>query len=91
MLPDRVEPIAASGDQLVRIALMAGVEYQLIARRVENVVQRQRELDDAQVAAEVAADLRNDLDDPVADLLRQLRKLAAIELANVSRSVDVIE
>ena len=38
---------------------MAGVEDDLVARRVEDVVQRQRQLDDAEVAAEVAADLRD--------------------------------
>src|SRR6202011_4370023 len=62
VLANRVKPIAAAGDQLVRIALVAGVENELIARRVEDVVQRQRELDDAEVAAEMSADLRDDLD-----------------------------
>src|SRR6266849_1901939 len=91
VLPDGMKTIATSGDQLVGIALMAGVEDQLIAWRVEDVVQRERQLDDAEVSAKVATDLRDDLDDPFADLLCKLGKLAAIELANVSRSVDVIE
>src|SRR4051812_25526229 len=72
---DRVEGIAAPGEQLVRIGLMAGIENDLIARRVENVVQRQRQFDDAEIAAEVAADLRNDFDDAVANLSRELVEL----------------
>ena len=56
VLADGVERVAAAGDELVRIALVAGVEDDLVARRVEDVVQRERELDDAEVAAEMAAD-----------------------------------
>ena len=85
MLANGVEPIASSGDQFVRIALMTGVEDELIAWRVEDVMQSQRQLDDAQVAAEVSADLGDHFDDPFADLLRELRKLLAIEFAEINR------
>ena len=91
MLTDRVKTIAAACDQLVRVALMPGVEHELIARGVENVVQREGQLDDAEVAAEVTADFRNDVDDAVADLLRELRQLAAIELAKIGRRINMFE
>ena len=68
VLADGREQFAPAGDELVRIALMAGVEDDLVARRVEDPVQGQRQLDDAEVAAEVAADLRNHFNDAVADL-----------------------
>src|SRR3954462_2846299 len=80
---DRVERIAASGNELVRIRLVAGIEDDLIARRIENVVQRQRQLDDAEIAAEVADRVRDPLDDAVADLFRELVKLLAVQLAEV--------
>ena len=51
----------------------------------------QRELDDAQVAAEMAADAGDHVDDLVADLLGNLGKLTAIELAEIARRVDRIE
>src|SRR5213080_4556062 len=35
--------------------------------------------------------LRNDVDDPLADLVGELRELAAIELLDVVRSVDGVE
>src|SRR5439155_25323571 len=79
VLADGRELFAADGDELVRIALVAGVEDDLVARRVEDPVQGQRQLDDAEVAAEVAADLRDDVDDALADLLGELRELAEIE------------
>ena len=91
VLPDGGERLAAAGDQFVRIRLMAGIEHDLVARGVEDVMQRQRQLDDAEVAAEVAADLRHHVDDRFADLLRHLRELSAVEFAQVGGSVDAVE
>ncbi len=88
---DRVERVAPPGDEFVRIRLMAGVENDLIARRVEDVVQCQRQLDDPEVAAEVAADPRNHVDDAVADLTRKLMELFAVELPKILRGVDGVE
>ena len=50
---DGVEIVVAAGNQLVRIDLMARVPDQAIAAEVERGVQRQRELDHAQVGGEV--------------------------------------
>ena len=91
VLADRVEAIATSGDQFVRIALMPGVENELVARRVEYVVQGQGQLDDAQVAAEVAADRRDHFDDALPNLLRQLRELLAVEFAQIGWRVDAVQ
>ena len=70
---------------------MPGVENELVARRVEYVVQRQGQLDDAQIAAEVAADRRDHFDDALPNLLRQLWQLLAVEFAQIGRRVDVVE
>ena len=91
VLPDGVEGVAATGNQLVRIALMAGVEDDLVAGRVEEVVQGQSQLDDAEVPAEMAAHAGDDVDDRLANLLCDLRKLPPIEPAEIVRRVDVIE
>ena len=50
---DRVELRGAAGDQLVRIDLVAGVPDQPVLGEVEDEVQRQAELDDAEVGGEV--------------------------------------
>ena len=48
------ERIVASGEELVRIALVADVPYELITRCLERGVQRDGELDDAEARADVA-------------------------------------
>ena len=57
VLADRRELVAAAGQDLVRIGLVADVPEDLVARRVEQRVQRDRDLAGAEVGAEVAADL----------------------------------
>jgi len=41
------KPTAASGEQFVDVALVRDVEHELVARGVENAMQRDRQLDDA--------------------------------------------
>ena len=48
LLLDRRDAVAAAGQDLVRIALMADVPDEAVARRIEEPVQRDRELDDAE-------------------------------------------
>ena len=55
LLAERLHPIVATGEQLVRVALMSNVPHELVARRVEGVVQRDRQLDHAEAGADVAA------------------------------------
>ena len=55
LLAQRVEVGGAAGEQLVDVGLVAGVEDDPVARGVEDPVDRQGQLDDAEVGAEVAA------------------------------------
>ena len=66
------EPGAAAGHQLVDVGLVAGVPQDGVARRLEDTVQGQRQLDGAEVGAEVAAGLGDRRDDEVTDLTAQL-------------------
>ena len=72
-------PIVAAGEHLVRIALMPDVPDELVARRVERVVQRDRQLDDAEPGADVPAGARADVDQARADVVGELRQLVAGE------------
>ena len=54
VLADRVEALAAAGQDLVRVGLVADVPEDLVARRVEQAVQRDGELAGPEVGAEVA-------------------------------------
>ena len=87
-LAQLVEPVAAAGDDLVDVGLVAGVPQDRVRRRVEHPVQRQRQLDGAEVGAEVAAALGDRVDDEVADLARQVVELLVRQPAQVGRLVD---
>ena len=54
-LAQRADAVAAAGQDLVRIGLVADIPDQPVVRRVEDVVQRDRQLDDAEAGAEMAA------------------------------------
>ena len=69
--------VVAAGEQLVRIALMADVPDELVARRVERVVQRDRQLDDAEPGADVAAGARADVDQTRAHVVGERVELVA--------------
>ena len=54
-LPDRADAVAPARQDLVRIRLMTDIPDQPVMRRVEDVVQRQGQLDDAEAGAEMTA------------------------------------
>ena len=81
--------IAAAGEDLVRIGLMAHVPHQPVVRGIEDVMQGDRQFHRAQVGAEVAPGARNAVQDKGAQLLGQRRQLGACQLAQVGRVVDV--
>ena len=91
VLADRRELVAAAGEDLVRVGLVADVPEELVARGVEQRVQRDRELAGAEVGAEVAADLTDRVDDVLADLLGDLLQLLVAEPVEVLRAVDAVE
>ena len=81
-LAQRRHALAPAGQDLVRIGLVAHVPHQPVVRRVEDMVQRDRELDRAEVGAQVAAGARNVVEHAGAHLGRQLPELGAVELAD---------
>ena len=83
VLADRLEPVGAPGQHLVRVGLVADVPEDLVARRVEQRVQDRGELAGAEVGAEVTADLADRVDDQLADLLGDLGELLVGEVAEV--------
>jgi hypothetical protein len=69
----------------VRVTLVAHVPDELVPRRVENIVQGDGQLDDAETGREVPADAADDIDHAVTDVLRELRKVGLIQLPQVRR------
>ena len=90
-LPDGAHRLAAAGEELVRIGLMADVPDQPVVRGVEDVVQGDGELDDAEAGAQMPAGLGDGVDEVGAQFVGDLSQLAFLEFSQVGRRLDAIE
>ena len=72
----RADAIATAGQDLVRIALVADVPDQPVARSVEHPVQGDRQLDDAEAGAEMPAGHRHRIDGLRSQFVGELAQLA---------------
>ena len=70
-----LQPVAAAGQHLVRVGLVADVPDQPVVGRVEDVVQRDREFDRAEAGGEVAAHLADGVDQEFAQLVGERHEL----------------
>ncbi len=75
----------------MRVGLVAHVPEDLVARGVEQRVQRDGDLNRAEVRAEVPADLTNRVDDVAAHLVCDLLQLFIAEAVQVLGLIDVLE
>ncbi len=90
-LAEGADALAATGEDLVRVGLVADVPDQPVARGVEHPVQRHRQLDDAQAGAEVAARYRDGVDRFQAQLVGDLAQVRLGQLAQVFGRGDAVE
>src|SRR5437867_12895481 len=74
-LAQRGEALVPAGENLPGIALVPHVPDDLVARGIETVAQRHRELHHAESCADVAAGVRHDLDQPQAHLIGERLEL----------------
>ena len=81
-------PVDPAGEQLVHVGLVAGVPDQRVARGVEHPVQRDGQLDDAEVRPEVPAGPGDARDEESADLGGQLGDLSRVEPPEVGRTAQ---
>ena len=75
--------IRAPGQRLVGVGLVRHVKDDLVGGGVEHAMERDCELNDAQVGGNVSADGGGAFEDGVADLAAEQRKLGAIESLDV--------
>ena len=80
-LPQGTDAVATAGEYFVRIGLMPDVPDQAILGRVEYVMQRHSQLDDAQPCAEVASGNRNGVNGFLTQLVRKLAQLTRFQPA----------
>jgi hypothetical protein len=77
VLFDGVQLIAAAGQHLVRVGLMAHIPYQAVMGRIEHIVQGYGELDSAQSRGKMPAPGADAVNQELAQFLGQFRSLAA--------------
>ena len=82
---------APSGDNLMRIGLMANVPNQAIARGVKNVMERGGQFDNAKAGAQMAAGVGNHGDGLAAQFVGKLPELAFGEPAQIGRLFNPIK
>ena len=75
ILPERMEPLTTPGEQFVHVGLIAGVPDNLVLRRVEQVMQGDRQFDHPKVGGEVPPDVGYHVDNLLPQFLAQSRKL----------------
>jgi hypothetical protein len=75
----------------VRVALVADVPHELVARRVEDVVQGHGQLHHAEPRADVPPRARAHVDEALADLVRERAQVVAREGLEVGRRLDAVE
>ena len=87
----RADAVAAAGQDLVRIGLMADVPDQAVARGVEDVMDRRGQFDDAEAGAEMSAGDRDGIDGFLAQFVGDLPHLLDLEPAQIVRGADRVE
>ncbi len=90
-LAERPDAVAASGEDLVRVALVADVPDDAVVGGVEDVMQGDREFDDAQPRAEMAAGDRHGVDHLGAHRIRHRLQLAFRHETQIRRLVHTIQ
>ena len=87
----RVEVGRATGEHLVHVRLMAGVEEDRVVRRVEDPVQRQRQLDDTEVGPEVATCGSDLVNQELANLGSQLGQLRLGQVLQIGGAANLFK
>ena len=83
-LAERTDAVAAAGQDLVRVGLMADVPDQAIARRIEDVMQRDRQLHRTEVGRQMAAGPADRAYDEFAQLARERFVICAVVLNSLA-------
>ena len=83
--------VTPSGQDFVRVGLVAHVPDDAVVGRVVDIVQCNSQLDRAEIGAEVAAGLGHTVQQKTAQLVSQVPQLVAGQLAQVRRIVNAVQ
>src|SRR5205807_7562762 len=85
------EALAGPGQQLMDVRLVPGVPEDPILRAVKDAMERQRQLDHAEIRAQVAAGLGDAGNQELTDLLGESAQLCIAQRAEIGWRADPIE
>ena len=88
---DVLERVTPARHQLMGVALVGRVPDDAVDGAVEDAVEGQGELNDAEVRGQVAAALRYHGDDGVAHFLRDLRQFLVSQRLQIARPIDLVQ
>src|SRR5438045_2107129 len=90
-LAQRAHAVAAAGQYLVRVGLMADIPDDLVGRRIEHVVQRDGEFDDTEPRTQMAAGNRHDIDGFLPQLIGEAAQIFSWNSPQIPRFPDLVE
>ena len=90
-LPQSANPVAPSGQDFVRVALVPHVPDQLILRRVEHIMDGGGQFHHAQPAAQMAAGYAHRANHFGAQFIGELAQLLRLQLAQIGGQVDCVQ
>src|SRR5688572_23661488 len=85
------DAVAPPGEDLVRVGLMADVPDDAVAWRIEQIMQRDGQLDHAEASAKMAAGDRDGVDRLLTQFVGELTQLTLVKAAEVFGCMDLIE
>ncbi|MNO80211.1 hypothetical protein D3C76_714080 [compost metagenome] len=91
LLAQRGHALAAAGEDLVRVGLVADVPHQTVVRGVEDVVQGDGQFDHPEAGAEVPAGLADAVQQVLAQFVSEGDELRLAETAQLDRSIGAVE
>ncbi|MNE32094.1 hypothetical protein D3C80_1256890 [compost metagenome] len=90
LLAQAAHRLAATGEDLVRIGLMADVPHQTVVGCVEDVMQGDRQLDNAQAGTEMSASLAYRIEQLLAQFIGQGVELRFTQPTQAGRGVGAV-
>lgn len=90
-MADTSDCLSSTGEHFVDVALMGDVKEELIGGGVKDAMEGDGEFDDAEIRAEMAAGIREGIDEDLADLFGKLRKVLGRDCFEVVGLCDLAQ
>ena len=87
----RSKGVSAPGQDLMHIGLVSDVEQQPILRGIEHALDRDGQLDDAEIGREMPAGLCDVLHQKLPQLFTKLLQLLCVQRAKILSGIDLIQ